>query len=130
MFGVTLPHRAISIRCGPEESGGWLMIEVGGEGVAESSAGSREVVAGEGGGVGGRHDVRVGEQWPVGGVGLGREHVEPDAGEVPGVEVGEGGLGVEEGAAGDVDEPGAGAHGSEYACRRRGAAARPDNRPR
>jgi len=53
------------------------MIEVGGEGVAESSAGRCEVVAGEGGGVGGRHDARVAEQRPAGGVGLGREHIEP-----------------------------------------------------
>ena len=52
------------------------MIEVGVEGVAESSAGRCEVVAGEGGGVGGRHHARVAEQWPVGGVGLGREHAE------------------------------------------------------
>jgi hypothetical protein len=89
------------------------MVEVGGEGVAESSAGSCEVVAGEGGGVGGRHDARVGEQRSVGRVGLGREYVDPDAGEVPGVEVGQGGLGVEEGAAGDVDEPSTGAHGSK-----------------
>lgn len=44
-----------------EESGGWLMIEVAGEGVAESPARGREVVAGEGGGVGGRHDARVGD---------------------------------------------------------------------
>ena len=57
------------------------MIEVGGEGVAESSAGSRAVVAGEGGGVGGHHDARVGEQRPVGRVGLDREHVEAEAGE-------------------------------------------------
>jgi hypothetical protein len=35
------------------------MIEVPGEGIAESSAGGCEVVAGEGGGVGGRHDARV-----------------------------------------------------------------------
>ena len=98
---------------GAEESGGRLTVEVGGEGVAESSAGSCEVVAGEGSGVGGRHDARVGEQRSVGGVGLGREHVEPDAGEVPDVEVGEGGLCVEEGAAGDIDEPSAGAHGSK-----------------
>src|SRR6266849_5512849 len=61
-----------SIRCGPEETGGGLTIEVGGEGVTESSAGSREVVAGKGG------------------------------------------LGVEESTAGDVDEPGAGAHRSEH----------------
>ncbi len=114
MFRVTLPNGRSSIRCGPEESGGGLTNEVSGEGVTESSAGSREVVAGEGGGVGGRHNVRVGEQWPIGGVGLGREHVEPDAGEVPGVEVREGGLGVEEAAAGNVDEPGAWAHRSEY----------------
>ena len=45
-----------------EESGGWLMVEVGGEGIAESPAGGCEVVAGEGGGVGGRHDARVGDQ--------------------------------------------------------------------
>ena len=69
---------------GAEESGGRLTVEVGGEGVAESSAGSCEVVAGEGSGVGGRHDARVGEQRSVGGVGLGREHVEADAGEVSG----------------------------------------------
>ena len=88
-----------------EESSGWLMIEVANEGIAESSAGSCEVVAGEGGGVGGRDDARVGDQWPVGRVGLGREHVEANAGELPGVQVGDGGVGVEEGAAGDVDEP-------------------------
>ena len=70
------------------------MIEVGDERVAESSTGHREEVAGEGGGVGGRHDVREGEQWPIGRIGLSREHVEPDAGKVPGVEVGDGGLGV------------------------------------
>src|SRR5258708_1864960 len=105
MFRVTLPNGRSSIRCGPEESGGGLTIEVGGKGLAEASAGSCEVVAGEGGGVGGRHNVRVCEQWPIGGVGLGREHVEPEAGEVPGVEVRDGGLGVEEAAAGDVDEP-------------------------
>ncbi len=74
MFRVTLPNGRSSIKWGPEESGGGLMIDVGGEGVAESSAGSCEVVAGEGSGVGGRHNVRVGEQWPIGGVGLGREH--------------------------------------------------------
>ena len=90
------------------------MIEVTGEGVAKSPAGGCEVVAGEGGGVGGGHDARVGEEWPVGRVGLGREHIKPDAGEAPGVEEGEGGFGVEQGAAGDVDEPGAGAHGSEH----------------
>jgi hypothetical protein len=83
------------------------MIEVAGEGIAESPAGGCEVVAGKGGGVGGRHDARVADQRPVGRVGLGREHVEADAGEVPGIEVGEGGVGVEEAAAGDVDEPGA-----------------------
>jgi hypothetical protein len=33
---------------------------------------------------------------------------------VPGIQVGDGGVGVEEGAAGDVDEPGAGAHGSKH----------------
>ena len=71
------------------------MIEVGGEGVAESSAGRCEVVTGEGGGVGGRHDARVAEQRPAGGVGLGREHIEPDAGEVPAIQVGDGGVGVE-----------------------------------
>jgi hypothetical protein len=49
-----------------EQSGGWLLIEVAGEGIAESSASGCEVVAGEGGGVGGRHDARVGDQWPVG----------------------------------------------------------------
>ena len=64
--------------------------------------------------MGGRHDARVGEQWPIGGVGLGQEHVEPEAGEVAGVEVREGGLGVDEAAAGDVDEPGACAPRSEY----------------
>jgi hypothetical protein len=90
------------------------MIEVGGEGLTESSASSCEVVAGERGGVGGRHDARVGNQWTVGGVGLGREHVEPDTGEAPRVEVGERGLGVEEGAAGDVDEPSPRAHGSQH----------------
>lgn len=37
------------------------MIEVGGDGVAESPTGGREVVAGEGCGVGGRHDARVGD---------------------------------------------------------------------
>jgi hypothetical protein len=67
-----------------EESGGWLVIEVAGEGVAESTACGCEVVAGEGGGVGGRHDARVGDQWPVGRMGLRREHVEAKAGEVPG----------------------------------------------
>ena len=64
--------------------------------------------------MGGRHNARVGEQWPICGVGLRREHVEPDAAEVPRVEVCEGGIGVEQGATGDVDEPGAGAHRSEY----------------
>jgi hypothetical protein len=64
--------------------------------------------------VGRRHDVRVGSQRPAGGVGLGRENVEAQAGEVPGVQVGDGGVGVDEGAAGDVDQPGAGAHGPEH----------------
>jgi hypothetical protein len=36
-----------------------------------------------GGGVGGGHGARVGDQWPVGSAGLGREHVEANAGEVP-----------------------------------------------
>ena len=44
-----------------EQSGRWLMIEVTGEGVAESPARGCEVVAGEGSGVGGRHDARVGD---------------------------------------------------------------------
>jgi hypothetical protein len=90
------------------------MIEVRGEGVAESSAGSHEVVAGERGGVGSRHDARMGEQSTVGGVGLGRKDIESHACEVSGVEVGEGGVRVEEGTAGDVDEPGPGAHRSEH----------------
>lgn len=90
------------------------MIEVADEGIAESSAGSCEVVAGEGGGVGGRDDARVGDQWPIGRIGLGREHVEANAGEVPAIQVGDGGVSVEEGAAGDVDEPGAGAQGSKH----------------
>src|ERR1700722_10845562 len=90
------------------------MIEVGGEGVAESSAGGDEEVAGEGGCVRGRHDARVSEQWPIGWVGLRGKDVEPNAGEMPGVEVGKGGVGVKESAARDVDQPGAGAHGSEY----------------
>jgi hypothetical protein len=47
-------------------------------------------------------------------VGLGREHVEANAREVPGIEVSDRGVGVEEGAAGDVDEPGAKAHGSKH----------------
>jgi hypothetical protein len=34
--------------------------------------------------------------------------------------VGDGGVGVEEGAAGDVDEPGAGAHGSKHGVVTRG----------
>ena len=92
----------------PEEPGGWLIIEVGGKGLAKASARGCEVVAGEGSGMGGRHNARVGEQWPICGVGLRREHVEPDAAEVPRVEVCEGGIGVEQGATGDVDEPGAG----------------------
>jgi len=46
-----------------------------------------ELVAGEGGGVSGRHDARVGGQRPVGRVGLGWEHVEADAGQVPGIQV-------------------------------------------
>jgi hypothetical protein len=71
------------------------MIEVAGQGIAESSAGGCEVVAGEGGGVGGRHDAAVGDQRPVGWVGLGREHVEAKACEVPGIQVGDGGVGVE-----------------------------------
>ena len=90
------------------------MVEVAGEGVAESSAGGCEVVAGESSDVSGRHDARMGDQRPVGRVGLGREHIEAKAGEVPGIQVGDGGVGVEEGAAGDVDEPGARAHGSEH----------------
>ena len=101
-----------------KKSGGWLMIEVAAEGVAESSAGGCEVVAGEGSGVGGRHDARVGGEWPVVRIGLGWEHVEANAGEVPGVQVGDGGVGVEEGAAGDVDEPGAGGAWLEAWCRR------------
>ena len=64
--------------------------------------------------MGGRHDARVGDQWPVGRVGLCREHVEAKAGEVPGIQVGDGGAGVEQGAAGDVDEPGALAHGPKH----------------
>jgi hypothetical protein len=43
--------------------------------------------------VGGRHDARVDDEWPVGRVGLGREHVKAKAGEVPGTQVGEGGVG-------------------------------------
>jgi hypothetical protein len=114
MASIAWPNSRTSIRWGGEESGGWLIVQVGGEGIAESSAGSCEVISGQGGGVGGGHDARVVEQWPVGGVGLGCEHIEPEAAEVSGVEVGEGGPGVEETAAGDVDEPDAGAHGSEH----------------
>jgi hypothetical protein len=65
------------------------MIEVAGEGVAESSARGREVVAGEGGGVSGRHDARVAGQRPAGRIGLGGEHVEANACEVPGIQVGD-----------------------------------------
>jgi hypothetical protein len=50
-----------------QESGGWLMIEIAGEGVAESSAGRLEVVAGEGRGVGSRHDARVATSGPSAG---------------------------------------------------------------
>ena len=71
-----------------EESGGWLMIEVAGEGVAESTTRGCEVVAGEGGGVSGRHDAWVVGGWSVGSVGLGGEHVEAKAGKVPGIQVG------------------------------------------
>src|ERR1700733_13821793 len=97
-----------------EQSGRWLVIEVAGEGIAEAPAGGCEVVAGQGGGGGGRHDARGADQRPVGRVELGREHVEANAGEVPGIEVDEGGVGVEEAAAGDVDQPGARAHGSKH----------------
>jgi hypothetical protein len=114
MVSGTLPSGRSSMSWPPEESGGWSMIEVRGEGVAESSAGSHEVVAGERGGVGSRHDARMGEQSTVGGVGLGRKDIESHACEVSGVEVGEGGVRVEEGTAGDVDEPGPGAHRSEH----------------
>jgi hypothetical protein len=40
-------HRGLLLEDGSsEESGGWQMIEVAGEGIAESSAGGCEVVAG------------------------------------------------------------------------------------
>ena len=81
--------RAGIVTCSAEESGGRLMIEVADQGVAEPPAG------------GGR-------------VRLGREHIKADAGQVPGIPVGDGGVGVEEGAAGNVDEPGAGTHGPEH----------------
>src|SRR3984885_7072773 len=45
---------------------GWLRVEVAGEGIAEASAGGCEVVGGEGGDVGGRHDARGGDQRTVG----------------------------------------------------------------
>src|SRR5260370_40143424 len=67
--GSARPGRSRPLPRSSEEPGGWLMIEVGGEG-AESSAGRCEVVAGEGGGVGGRNDARGAEQRPAGGVGL------------------------------------------------------------
>jgi hypothetical protein len=100
--------------CLSKESGRGLVIEVAGERVAESSAGGCEVVAGEGGGVSRRHDARMGDQWPVGWIGLGREYIEANTGEVPGIQVSDGGVGVEEAAAGDVDEPGTGTHGSKH----------------
>ena len=53
------------------------MIEVADQGVAEPPAG-------------------------VGRVRLGREHIKADAGQVPGIQAGDGGVGVEEGAAGNV----------------------------
>src|ERR1700724_1967094 len=79
------------------------MIEVSGEGLAESSAGRCEVVAGEGGGVGGRHNVRVGKQWPIGGGGAREEQLDAEAG-----------LSAERGTAGNIDEPGARADRSEH----------------
>jgi hypothetical protein len=54
--------------------------QVAGKGVAESSARGREIVAGESGCMGGRHDARVIGQGPVGRVELGGEHVEAKAG--------------------------------------------------